>query len=341
MYEPIEFFPLKHLNTFGMDVWARYYVKVERNIDLLALLEGRRFDQEQHIVIGGGSNVLFTRDFAGWVIHMATSNIAVVRQDEQYVWLTIDAGVAWHDLVLYCVEKNYGGIENLSFIPGTVGAAPMQNIGAYGVEISDCIDTVHALNIKEGTIRPFNKQECGFGYRESVFKNILRGKYIITQVTLRLKKNPTDFQLAYGAIRDVLAEMNITQPSVKAVSDAVTKIRQGKLPDPAVEGNAGSFFKNPVIDYQHLHKLQRHSPDVPSYKQPNGQVKLPAGWLIERCGWKGKRRAQIGVHPQHALVLVNYDQGTGAEICQLMQDIQQSVQERFEIALVPEVQIIT
>ena len=284
--------------------------------------------------------MLFLNDFRGIVIHMAIGGIATIKEDPAHVWIKAGAGVNWHALVLRCVEKGYSGIENLSLIPGTVGAAPIQNIGAYGVTLSDIFESLEAMEVHSGSVHTFTKQDCIFGYRDSVFKHALKEKYVILNITLKLQKKPI-FQTAYGTLQETLEAMNIQKPSIKAISDAVIHIRRNKLPDPAILGNAGSFFKNSIIPQQQFAKLRYTYPGIPGYTQPGNQVKVPSAWLIEQCGWKGKRRGAVGVHMHHALVLVNYDNGTGQEVYRLAQDIQQSVRDTFNIEILPEVQLVS
>ncbi len=330
---------LKNLNTLGIHARARYYVRIDTAQDLVDWLAHPSFRILPRLILGGGSNVLFLKDFEGIVVHLAIGSIAAIREDRERVWVQAGAGVGWHQLVQHCVDKGYAGIENLSLIPGTVGAAPIQNIGAYGVELGDVLESLTALEIGSGKVRTFDREACELGYRDSIFKNELRGQYIILSVTLRLRKKPI-FQITYGAIQSALEAMNIRELSIKAISDAVIHIRQNTLPDPAHLGNAGSFFKNPVILQSRFEQLQKRYPHIPGYAQPRNYVKVPAAWLIEQCGWKGTRRGQVGVHKQQALVLVNYGGGTGKDIHQLAEDIQQSIKKRFRIELSPEVDYV-
>ena len=330
---------LKPFNTFGIDAEARYYLQVASLQTLRDFLAAPPLAALPQLVLGGGSNVLLLNDFDGVVLHMAISGIAKVKEDQDYVWVQAGAGVNWHQLVLHCIAHNYAGIENLSLIPGTVGAAPIQNIGAYGVELQDVFESLEALEIRTGKVHTFNSAACAFGYRNSIFKREHKGQYIILNVTLRLQKKPT-FKTEYGAIQQTLEAMGIQELSIKTISDAIIHIRQSKLPDPAQLGNAGSFFKNPVITETQFKQLQIHYPQIPGYPQPEGQVKVPAAWLIEQCGWKGKTAGAVGVHKQQPLVLVNYGGGTGQAIYQLAQDIQQSVQAQFDIKIGPEVNLV-
>ncbi|HZI23834.1 MAG TPA: UDP-N-acetylmuramate dehydrogenase [Chryseolinea sp.] len=254
--------------------------------------------------------------------------------------MKVGAGENWHQFVLYCVERNWGGVENLSLIPGTVGAAPIQNIGAYGVEIKNIITSVEAMEIDSGEIKTFSNSECNFGYRDSIFKQNEKNKYLISSITLILTRRNHHFNTSYGAIEETLKQQGISHPTVKSISDAVIQIRRSKLPDPQVVGNAGSFFKNPTIDNKLYEFIKKDYPSFPSYPSANGLVKIPAGWLIEQCGWKGKTFDQIGVHKNQALVLVNYGGGEGKRIWQLALDIKASVQQKFNITLQPEVNVI-
>lgn len=330
---------LKSLNAFGIEAQARYYSCIKDIATLRGLLLQEQLKILPKLVLGSGSNILFIGNFEGWVIQMAIGGVEKLQEDEAAIWLKVGAGVSWHILVLYCVEQGYGGIENLSLIPGTVGAAPIQNIGAYGVELSEVFESLEAMEVSTGVVKTFSKQVCAFGYRDSIFKNTLRGQYIILNVTLRLQKQPT-FRTAYGSIRETLAAMQVRTLSIKAISAAIMHIRQRKLPDPAKLGNAGSFFRNPMINRAYFGQLKSKYPALPGYALEHDQVKLPAAWLIEQCGWKGYRRGPAGVHSHQALVLVNYGGATGQAIYQLAQDIQQSVKERFNIELIPEVNLV-
>ncbi len=330
---------LKSLHSFGIQAQARYYSLIQDRTTLQQLLRNEQLKPLPKLVLGKGTNVLFTRDFEGWVIQMDLGGIKKVQEDSFSVWLEVGAGYPWHNLVTYCVQKGYAGIENLSLIPGTVGAAPVQNIGAYGVEFSEVFESLEAIEIKTGTIKIFSKKDCAFGYRDSIFKSTLQGQYIIWQVTIRLQKQPT-FRIEYGAIKETLAAMQVEQLSIQAISEAIMRIRQSKLPDPFQLGNAGSFFTNPVIDQPLFNQLQTKYPQMPHFNVAADQVRIPAAWLIEQAGWKGYRQGEVGVHPHQALVLVNYGAATGQAVYQLAQQIQQSVQAKFGIALVPEVNII-
>ncbi|WP_259015616.1 UDP-N-acetylmuramate dehydrogenase [Emticicia fluvialis] len=330
---------LKPYNTFGLEATAKYFVEVSGIEQLHAILNDPAFQQTERLILGGGSNLLLTQDFNGIVIKIAIKGIEKIKEDEENIWLKAGAGEVWHDLVMYCVNNEYAGVENLSLIPGTVGAAPMQNIGAYGVEIKEVFESLEAIEIKTGNIKTFTKEECRFGYRESIFKHEAKGRYVIINVTFKLCKAPV-FQVAYGAIQETLAAMNVETLSIKAISEAVISIRQSKLPNPAEIGNAGSFFKNPEIPKAQFDLLKERFPSVPSYPVNENTVKVPAGWLIEQAGWKGQRFGQVGVHTKQALVLVNYGGGKGNEIKELSQKIQQSVLEQFGIQLQAEVNFV-
>ena len=332
-------FSLRHFNTFGLDSSARFFVEVSSATELTEILVDQVWKHTPKFILGGGSNVLFTRDIDALVIHPAIKGIEKIKEDDLHVWLKAGGGEIWHDFVMYCVERNYGGVENLSLIPGTVGAAPMQNIGAYGVEIKDVINSVEAVSIQTGEVRIFSKEECQFGYRESVFKRDLKDRYIITGATFILNKKPV-LNVGYGDIQKTLQEMNVADVTIKTVSEAVMYIRRSKLPDPAVIGNAGSFFKNPEIALNLYTDLQNKFPGIPGYPVGDEKIKVPAGWLIEKAGWKGYRQGAIGVHEKQALVLVNYGGGNGNEIKTLSETIQDSVEQKFGIRLSAEVNFL-
>ncbi|HEV7383103.1 MAG TPA: UDP-N-acetylmuramate dehydrogenase [Dyadobacter sp.] len=330
---------LLRFNTFGLDVHARYFAEAKSEEEIQKLLADPLYKDIPRFILGGGSNVLLTRDIDALVIHPDIKGIKKLKEDEQYIWLQVGGGEGWHDLVMYCVSNGYAGIENLSLIPGTAGAAPMQNIGAYGVEVKDVIEEVRAISLATGESRIFTNEECQFGYRESIFKKELKDQYIITGIVIRLNKKP-EFHVEYGDISKTLTEMGVTDLSIQAVSQAVIHIRQSKLPDPAVIGNAGSFFKNPEIDQSVFDRLKRDFPTLPGYPTVPGKIKVPAGWLIEQAGWKGFRDGQIGVHERQALVLVNYGGGKGEDIRILSEKIKASVADKFGISLSTEVNFI-
>ncbi|GAB3771257.1 UDP-N-acetylmuramate dehydrogenase [Spirosoma horti] len=332
---------LKPYNTFGIDANARYWVEVNSEEDLQTVLQLSDFINQPKLILGGGSNVLLCHDFDGLVVKMNIQGIDVIRDDDNHVYIRAGAGVNWHELVLFCVGHGYAGMENLSLIPGTVGAAPMQNIGAYGVELEQVFESLTAIHILTSEKKTFAHADCAFGYRESVFKRELKGQYIITSVTFQLNKRPT-FHTRYGAIQETLTEMGVTDEtlSIKAISDAVIRIRRSKLPDPAQIGNAGSFFKNPEIIKSQFDSLKATYPALPGYPIGDDVVKVPAGWLIEQAGWKGYRSGDAGVHAKQALVLVNYDKATGNEIMSLARKVQQSVLDTFGVTISPEVNVI-
>lgn len=328
---------LKEYNTFGIEAKAKSFIEVNSSQQLEDAL---KIDREDLLILGGGSNVLLTKDFDGLVIKNSIKGIEVIDENDQFVTVKVGAGEIWHSFVLHAIDNNWGGVENLSLIPGTVGAAPMQNIGAYGVEIKEVFKSLEALHIETLTNKTFTKEECEFGYRESVFKLAAKSQYIITTVTFLLTKKDHNINISYGAITDTLNSKGITNPTIKDVSDAVIEIRESKLPNPKVIGNAGSFFKNPTIEKIDYEMLKLEYPEMPGYVVSDEEVKVPAGWLIEQCGWKGKQIGNIGVHKNQALVLVNYGGGNGSEIKQLALDIRDSVITKFGIPLIPEVNFI-
>lgn len=328
---------LRPFNTFGIDVSAKAFAQVTTQDELNEVLEHQRKAEEELLILGGGSNILFTRNMDGLVLLNQLGGISIVKEDKDTVTVKAGAGVVWHELVMHSVAQGWGGIENLSLIPGKVGAAPMQNIGAYGVELREVFIELEAIHIESGESRRFSSDECRFGYRESVFKRELRGQYVITSVTLQLSKQP-NLNTSYGAISQELEKMNVQQPTVADVSRAVINIRRSKLPDPARLGNAGSFFKNPVVASELADNIRKVYPDLPSYPAEGG-VKLAAGWLIEKCGWKGKVVGNTGSHRDQALVLVNYGNATGHEIYQLSEHILQSVKDTFGVELEREVNV--
>jgi UDP-N-acetylmuramate dehydrogenase len=334
-----ENFSLKNLNTFGIDAQARYYTIFSDTEQLQEILSNPAFTETQKLILGGGSNLLFTQNIDGLVLKNNLKGIELIREDADFYYVKAAAGEVWHDLVVHCIEHNYAGLENLSLIPGNVGASPMQNIGAYGVEIKDCFHELEALHIKEKRMQTFDRATCKFRYRESVFKQELKNQFIITSVTYRLNKKPV-YKISYGAIEKELELMGVKELSIKAISEAVCAIRSSKLPDPKVIGNAGSFFKNPEVVKSKYEYLQSRFPEIVGYPLENGNVKLAAGWLIEKCGWKGKRFGDAGVHTLQALVLVNYNAATGKEIYRLSQKIMDSVVDTFGVTLEREVNII-
>ena len=329
---------LKSYNTFGINAEARLFVEVTNEEEARAVFQIST--NTNTLILGGGSNVLFTKDFNGLVIHNSLKGIEVIDKNDHHVRVKVASGEIWHDFVMHAIGNNWGGVENLSLIPGTVGAAPMQNIGAYGVEAKEVIVSVDAIERSTGAMRSFSRDECRFGYRESVFKHELKEKFFISSVTLSLTNINHHLNISYGAITDTLKQMNVLQPTIRDVSNAVIAIRRSKLPDPKVIGNAGSFFKNPVIDVKQYDELKKRFPSMPGYTSENQEVKVPAGWLIEQCSLKGFRAGNVGVHQHQALVLVNYNNGSGNEILELSKKIQRTVKETFGIELHAEVNII-
>ncbi len=327
---------LKPYNTFGIDVEAEKFVEVTDKSQLKSILENNILPL---LILGGGSNLLLTKDFEGLAIKNNIKGIEVVAEDDESVTLKVGAGESWHQFVMHCIANNYCGVENLSLIPGNVGASPMQNIGAYGVEVKDVITKVEAVSLKDFTIKEFTNQECEFGYRTSIFKTSHKGQYFISAVTFKLSKYP-DLNTSYGAIDTELKNRGVSNPSIKDVSDAVIAIRQSKLPDPTQIGNSGSFFKNPVVAEEVKNSIVSNFENAPNYPQADGTFKMAAGWLIEQCGWKGKMIGNYGVHDKQALVLVNHGGAKGSDIFQLSEDIIQSVQQKFNITLEREVNII-
>ncbi len=330
---------LKPYNTFGIDINAESFISVNSLQQLLDVISNHK----DIFILSGGSNILLIKNISKPVIHLNLKGIEIIKNnnlDNNSVFIKVQSGENWHELVLWCIENDFGGIENLSLIPGNVGTSPMQNIGAYGVEIKDVFQELEAIEIDTGIIKTFKKEDCNFGYRESVFKNIEKGRYIIVNVTFKLSKNIHQINTSYGAIQEELHKKTIKNPTIKDVSNAVILIRKSKLPDPKEIGNSGSFFKNPVISTQHFNQLKKQYPNIPNYIISDDLVKVPAGWLVEQCGFKGKRFGDAGVHKKQALVLVNYNKATGKEIYELAQKILKSVHEKFNINLEIEVNII-
>ncbi|MBR9853393.1 MAG: UDP-N-acetylmuramate dehydrogenase [Algicola sp.] len=329
---------LKNYNTFGIDVKARFFVEITGLVQLQKVLELKAYPKK--FIISGGSNMLLTKDIDWLVIHIKLKGITVVEEDENSVEVKAMAGENWHELVMWTLKHGYGGLENLSLIPGNVGTAPIQNIGAYGVELKDVLISCAAMDIETGELEGFDNEACEFGYRDSIFKNRAKDKYIITSVTLRLSKKNHTLHTGYGSIENELKNRGIIHPTIKDVSDAVIAIRESKLPDPKKIGNSGSFFKNPVISKKAFDKFIKSHPNAPFYELEENEYKIPAGWLVEQCGFKGKRFGDAGVHEKQALVLVNYGNATGKEILELSKKIQDEVKKTFKIKLQPEVNII-
>lgn len=332
-----EYTSLKHHNSFGIAAKARYFIEVTSVSELIEVL--KIHGDKTLFVLGGGSNMLLTKDIDALVLHINLKGIEVVTEDEDRITLKVMAGENWHDFVMYCISHNYGGVENLSLIPGNVGTAPIQNIGAYGVELKDVFQSCTAVEVATGEIKIFDKAACAFGYRDSIFKTTLKGNYIITSVTFSLTKRDHLLHTSYGAIKEVLAENNSTDPTIADVSEAVIAIRRSKLPDPKILGNSGSFFKNPIVDSETFKKFRLAFPEAPFYEVSPTQFKIPAGWLIEKAGFKGKRFGDAGVHEHQALVLVNHGDATGHEIWELALKIQREVKQKFGIYIEPEVNV--
>lgn len=332
-------YSLKMLNTFGMDVFAEHFVAINSIVELQELIHSVNKEFQSLFVLGGGSNVLLTKDIHGLVIKNQITGISIMQSTTEHTYVKAGAGVVWNDLVQFSILNGLGGIENLSLIPGSVGAAPIQNIGAYGVELKDTFDSLEAVDLNSGEVIRFANDECMFGYRNSIFKQKHKGKFVIVSITLKLDKNPSP-KLSYGAIQQELNTMQIQSPTVRDVSDAIIRIRTSKLPDPAILPNAGSFFKNPEISSLHLIELKKRFPSIVHYPTEKNGFKIAAGWMIEQCGWKGKRVGDCGSHAEQALVLVNYGSANGNDILQLAESIIHSVQEKFEVTLEPEVNIL-
>ena len=330
---------LKPYNTFGLEASARYFIEVSDLEELKEVLKDPFLENKRKLFLGGGSNILLLNDFDGVVIKISFKGKEIIQDTEDYSVVKAGAGEIWHEFVLYCIDQNLSGIENMSLIPGTVGAAPMQNIGAYGAEVKDTFVELEALNLETLQVESFDASQCAFGYRESFFKHEGKGKYVILNVSFRLSKNP-EINVSYGAIQQTLAEMGIENPTIKDVSEAVIHIRKSKLPDPAEIGNSGSFFKNPEIPKVQYLQLKEDFPAIPGYVVSEEVIKVPAGWLIEQAGWKGKRFGDVGVHDKQALVLVNFGKGKGQQIADLAKEIQESVKQKYGIVISPEVNFI-
>jgi UDP-N-acetylmuramate dehydrogenase len=331
---------LKGFNTFGIDVKARFFSSFH-NLDELEELNGHTKTLKVKnglLILGGGSNILFTKDYNGTVLKNEISGIEELHEDDEYVFVKCGAGENWHGFVQYCISRNWAGIENLSLIPGNTGASPMQNIGAYGVELKDVFWSLEAFHLQDKKVKTFTLSDCEFGYRESVFKKKLKDQFAILSVTFRLHKHPV-FHTSYGAVEQQLEKMKVKELSIRAVSDAVISIRISKLPDPKVIGNAGSFFKNPEILNSKFELLKKDFPGIVGYPLFNGNVKLAAGWLIEQCGWKGFRKGDAGCHDKQALVLVNYGKAAGSDVFDISQEIADSVYAKFGVQLETEVNI--
>lgn len=331
-------FSLKNYNTFGIEAKAKQFVAVHSIAELKTVLE--QYPTQKKFVLGGGSNMLLTQDIDALVIHVDLKGKKIIKETEEFVWVESQAGENWHEFVLWTIHQNFGGLENMSLIPGNVGTTPVQNIGAYGTEIKDTLQSCEAIAIANQEIKTFTKIECNFGYRESIFKNEVKDQYIITSVVFKLTKKNHKINISYGDIKGELAKSNIENPSLIDVSNAVIAIRQGKLPDPKELGNSGSFFKNPILLKSDFDKIHQKFPEIKFYEISESQVKIPAGWLIEQAGFKGKRFGDAGIHKNQALVLVNYGNATGLEILNVSKNIQKTIFKIFGIHIEAEVNVI-
>ena len=328
---------LKPYNTFGIDIKAHQFISVKCEDELIGIL--KRFYASELFVLGGGSNMLLTKDIKNTVLHINLKGIEVIEETNSHVLLKAAAGEDWHDFVTYCLEKDYGGLENLSLIPGNVGTSPVQNIGAYGVELKDVMSYCEAINRQTLAKKRFNTEDCKFDYRNSIFKSKLKNQFIITSVIFKLTKNNHQLKLDYNSLKTELESQNIIQPSIKDVSKAVVSVRRSKLPDPKEIGNSGSFFKNPIVNEEAFNKIQDEFPNLPHYRIDSKSIKIPAGWLIENVGLKGYRKGDAGVHEKQALVLVNYGEASGKDIHAVSKLVQKEVQKKFNIHLESEVNI--
>lgn len=331
-------FSLKNYNTFGIEAKAKKFTAVHSVEELKTILEKNK--NEKKFILGGGSNMLLTKDIDALVIHIDLKGKKIIKEDNDFVWVESQAGEVWHDFVLWTIDNNFGGLENMSLIPGNVGTTPVQNIGAYGTEIKDTFVSCEAMNIETQEIKTFTNTECNFGYRESIFKHEVKDQFIITSVIYKLTKRNHKINTSYGDILAELAKNNVSEPTLKDVSNAVIAIRQSKLPDPKELGNSGSFFKNPILLKSDFEKIHQKFPEMKFYEVSPTEVKIPAGWLIEQAGFKGKRFGDAGVHKNQALVLVNYGNATGREILDVSKQVQQTVFEIFGIQIEAEVNVI-
>ena len=333
-------YDLTTLNTFNISARCKHFCSISSSEELESILANSKYQDLPHLPLGGGSNLLLTKDYEGLVIKMDIGGIIKTKEDVDFYYISVGAGINWHEFVLYCIDNDWPGVENLSLIPGNVGTAPLQNIGAYGVEVKDVIDSVQYYNLEKNQVITLDGESCEFGYRTSIFKTKLKGKSYITQVNFKLPKQPT-LKTEYGAIKQELEKNKITTPTIKDISNAVIAIRSSKLPDPKVIGNAGSFFKNPVVSSEIARELLSKYPEAPNYNVGDNLVKIPAGWLIETAGWKGKTfDDSFGVHKNQALVLVNYKNATGKQIYDLSQNILEDIESRFGILMEREVNIL-
>ena len=326
-------------NTFGVAAIAKHFSRIKTLEDLKEVLDKNKTLNEKLLILGGGSNVLFTQNPDVWVLKSELKGINKIDENENFIWVEVFGGEDWHTFVMNSLSQGWNGLENLSLIPGCVGASPIQNIGAYGVEIKDLISKVYAIDLKSGNELVFENEDCRFGYRNSIFKQELKGKLFIYKVIFKLMKSP-EVNVSYRALKDELEKENISDPTPGDIANAVIKVRRSKLPDPAEIGNSGSFFKNPEVSIETFNPLKEKFENIPNYPAPEGKIKLAAGWLIEKAGWKGYRTGNIGVHEKQALVLVNYGGGTGKEVFDLSEEIIKDVQSKFGITLVREVNIV-
>lgn len=331
-------YDLTKLNTFGVKAKADFFAEIEKEEDLLELFKTPEFKNNEKLFLGKGSNILFTKDFKGIVVLNKLKGIEILKENTENIWIKSMGGEVWNDLVLFAVDKGYWGIENLSLVPGTVGATPVQNIGAYGVELKDVLDSLEAFNIENGEKKVFSNEECEFGYRDSIFKNKYKGKYFISAVILKLSKKENK-NINYKVLKEYVEKNNLKLNGVKDISNAIIEIRKSKLPNPNVLGNAGSFFKNVFVEKSKLEEIKKMYPEVPSFEEEN-LLKIPTGWLIEKCGWKGKKIGNVGVHDKQALILVNYGGATGEEIRNLSEQIISSVFSKFGLKIEREVNLI-
>ena len=336
--EILQNFSLKKHNTFGIEAKAKQFVAVHSVQDLKTILQENQ--SQKKFILGGGSNMLLTKDIDALVIHIDLKGKKIIKENNDFVWVEGQAGESWHEFVLWTIDQNFGGLENMSLIPGNVGTTPVQNIGAYGTEIKDTFASCEAMTIESQEMRTFTKEECRFGYRESIFKNEAKNQYVITSVVFKLTKINHKINTSYGDISSELAKNNITIPTLKDISNAVIAIRQSKLPDPKELGNSGSFFKNPILLKSDFEKIQQQFPEIKYFDISKTEVKVPAGWLIEKAGFKGKRFGDAGIHKNQALVLVNYGNATGQEILNVSKDIQETIFKKFGIHIEAEVNVI-
>lgn len=334
----LENFSLKNHNTFGIAAKAKFFVEINTISELEAILQDKNYPNK--LILGGGSNILIIQDIDALVIYINLKGIEVLSKNDDKVIIKVMAGENWHDMVLWTLNHNFGGLENMSLIPGNTGTAPIQNIGAYGIELKDSFVSCEAIQVETQTGRTFSKEDCNFGYRQSYFKNEGKNKFVITSVSLELSTKNHKLNTSYGAIEQELTKMGILNPTIKDVSNAVIAIRKSKLPDPNELGNSGSFFKNPIITYIDFESFTKKNPSAPYYKVSEEEYKIPAGWLIDQSGFKGKRYGDAGVHKNQALVLVNYGNATGKEILKLAEEIIKEVKSKFDISLTPEVNLI-